>query len=184
MQPGPTPFPIFNQLVFHDPFCCFLTCIQASKEAGKVVWHSHLLKNFPQFAVIHIVKGFRIVNEAEVDVFLEFSCFSYYPVEAGNLIPDSSTLDFPGSSDGKVFARNEGDLGSIPGSVRSPGEGNGNPLQYSEEPDRLQSTGSRRVGHNWETSLSLSSTLSKSSLNTWKFLGHILLKPGLENFEH
>ena len=68
-----------NQLVFHDPFCCFLTCIQASKEAGKVVWHSHLLKNFPQFAVIHIVKGFRIVNEAEVDVFLEFPCFFSEP---------------------------------------------------------------------------------------------------------
>ena len=55
--------------------CCFLTCIQISQEAGKVVWYSHLLKNFPQFVVIHIVKGFSIVSEAEVDVFLEFSCF-------------------------------------------------------------------------------------------------------------
>ena len=55
--------------------CCFLTCIQISKEAGKVVWYSHLLKNFPQFVVIHAVKGFSIINEAEVDVFLEFSCF-------------------------------------------------------------------------------------------------------------
>ena len=50
--------------------CCLLTCIQTSQEAGKVIWHSHLLKNFPQFAVIHTVKGFSIVNEAEIDVFL------------------------------------------------------------------------------------------------------------------
>ena len=49
--------------------CCFLTCIQISQEAGQVVWYSHLLKNFPQFVVIHIVKGFGIVNKAEVDVF-------------------------------------------------------------------------------------------------------------------
>ena len=49
--------------------CCFLTCIQISQEADKVVWYSHLLENFPQFVVIHIVKGFGIVNKAEVDVF-------------------------------------------------------------------------------------------------------------------
>ena len=49
--------------------CCLLTCIQISQEAGKVVWYSHLLKNFPQFVVIYTVKGFNIVNEAEVDVF-------------------------------------------------------------------------------------------------------------------
>ena len=55
--------------------CCFLTCIQISQEEGKVVWYSHLLKNFPQFVVTHTVKGFGIVNKAEVDVFLEFSCF-------------------------------------------------------------------------------------------------------------
>ena len=54
--------------------CRFLTSIQIFQEAGKVVWYSHLLKNFPQFVVIHIVKGFSVVNEAEVDVFLEFSC--------------------------------------------------------------------------------------------------------------
>ena len=50
--------------------CCFLTCIQISEEAGQVIWYSHLLKNFPQFIVIHIVKGFAIVNKAEIDVFL------------------------------------------------------------------------------------------------------------------
>ena len=54
--------------------CCFLTCIQISQEADQVVWYSHLLKNFPQLVVIHIVKGFAIVNKAEVDVLLEL-CF-------------------------------------------------------------------------------------------------------------
>ena len=53
--------------------CCFLTCIQISQEAGKVVWYSHLLKNFPQFVVIHMVKDFSVVNEADIDVFLELS---------------------------------------------------------------------------------------------------------------
>ena len=53
--------------------CCFLTCIQISQEAGQVVWYSHLLQNFPQFIVIHTVKGFGIVNKAEIDVFLELS---------------------------------------------------------------------------------------------------------------
>ena len=55
--------------------CCFLTCIQISQEAGQVVWYSHLFQNFPQFIVIHTFKGFGIVNETEVDVFLEHSCF-------------------------------------------------------------------------------------------------------------
>ena len=97
--------------------CCFLTCIQVSQEAGKVFWYSHLFKNFPQFVVIHIVKDFRVVNEAEVDVFLKFSCFFSDPTHVGNLISGSSAF-------------------------------------------------------------------SKSSLNIWKFMVHILLKPGLENFKH
>ena len=97
--------------------CCFLTCIQVSQEAGKMVWYSHLLKNFPQFVVIHTGKGFGIVNKAEVDVFLELSCFFYDPMDVGNLISGSSSF-------------------------------------------------------------------SKSSLNIWKFMVHVLLKPGLENFEH
>ena len=97
--------------------CCFLTCIQISQEAGKVVWYSHLLENFPQFVVIHVVKGFSIVNEAEIDVFLKFSWFFYAPTDVGNLICDSSAF-------------------------------------------------------------------SKSSLNIWKFLVHIVLKPHLENLEH
>ena len=56
--------------------CGFLICIQISQETGKVVWYPHLFKNFPQFVVIHTVKGFSVVNETEVDVFLEFSSFS------------------------------------------------------------------------------------------------------------
>ena len=56
--------------------CCFLTCIQLPQEAGQVVWYSHLFQNFPQFIVIHTVKGFGIVNKAEIDVFRELSCFS------------------------------------------------------------------------------------------------------------
>ena len=57
--------------------CCLLICIQVSQEVGKVIWYSFLLKNSPQFVVIHIVKGFSVVNEAEVNVFLEFSCFFF-----------------------------------------------------------------------------------------------------------
>ena len=97
--------------------CCFLTCIEISQEAGKVVWYSHHLKNFPQFVVIHTVKGFGIVNKAEVDVFLELSWFFNDPEDVGSLLSGSSAF-------------------------------------------------------------------SKSSLNIWKFLVHVLLKPILENFEH
>ena len=97
--------------------CCFLTCIQISQEAGKVVWYSHLFQNFPQFLVIRTVKGFGIVNKAETDVFLKLSCFFDDPADVGNLISGSSAF-------------------------------------------------------------------SKSSLNIWKFMVHILLKPGLENFKH
>ena len=76
LNPSPTSLPIPS-----------LRVIQVSQEAGQVVWYSHLLKNnFPQFVVIHTVKGFGIVNKAEVDVVLEFSCFSYDPTDVGNLI--------------------------------------------------------------------------------------------------
>ena len=97
--------------------CCFLTCRQVSQETGQVVWYSHLFKNFPQFVVIHIIKGFGIVNEAEVDIFVEFPCFLYDPVDVGNFLSGSSAF-------------------------------------------------------------------SKSSLYIWKFSVHILLKPGLKEFEH
>ena len=97
--------------------CCFLTCIQISQKAGQVVWYSYLLKNFPQFVVIHTVKGFGIVDKAEIDVFLELSCLFDDPADVGNLISGSSAF-------------------------------------------------------------------SKSSLNIWEFMVHLLLKPGLENFDH
>ena len=80
-------------------------------------WYSHLVKNFPQFVVIHTVKSFGIVNKAEIDVFLELSCFFNDSTDIGNLISGSSAF-------------------------------------------------------------------SKYSLNIWKFTVHVLLKPGLENFEH
>ena len=70
----------------------FLTYIQISQEAGKVLWYSHLLKNLPQFVAIHTVKGFSVVNEAEVDVFVEFSRFFVDPMDVGNLISDSSAF--------------------------------------------------------------------------------------------
>ena len=82
-----------------------------------MVWYSHFLKNFPQFIVVHTVKGFAIVNKAEIGVFLELSHFFDDPADVGNLISGSSAF-------------------------------------------------------------------SKSSLNIWKFTVHVLLKPGLENFEH
>ena len=75
----------------YSPSCCFLT-IQISQEAGKVVWYARLFKNSPQFAVIHIVKGFDVVNEAWIDVFLEFSYFIYDPTDVGNLISGSSAF--------------------------------------------------------------------------------------------
>ena len=72
--------------------CCFLTCIQISQEADQVVWYSHLFQNFPQFIVIHTVKGFGIVNEAETDVLLELSCFFDDLADVGNLISGSSAF--------------------------------------------------------------------------------------------
>ena len=81
-----------------------------------MAWYSHLLKNFPQFVVIYTVKGFGVINKAEVDGFLELSCFSDDPMNVGNLISGSSAV-------------------------------------------------------------------SKSRLTIWKFMVHVLLKPGLENFE-
>ena len=119
IQTWHTPFPMWNQSVVPSPVLTVASqpAHRFFQEAGQVVWYSHLLKNFPQFVVIHTVKGFGIVNKAEVDVFLELSHFFNDPMEAGNLI-------------------------------------------------------------------SASSAFSKSNLNIWKFMVHILLKPGLENFEH
>ena len=72
--------------------CCLLTCIQISQEAGKVVWCSHLFKNFPQFLVVHTIKGCDIVNKADVVVSPEISRFLYDPRHVGNLISGSSAV--------------------------------------------------------------------------------------------
>ena len=72
--------------------CCFLTYIQISQEVGQMVWYSHLFKNFPQFVVVHTIKGFGIVNKAETDVFLELFCFFDDPVDVGNLISGFSAF--------------------------------------------------------------------------------------------
>ena len=81
--------------------CCFLTCIQISQEEGKVVWYSHHFKNFPQFVVIHAVKGFSIVSEAEIDVFLEFlpflwssGCWQFDPCPLPFLYPACTSGSF------------------------------------------------------------------------------------------
>ena len=89
IQPCSTPFPVLNHSVVP---CCFLTHLQVSLETGKVVWYSHLFKNFPQFVVIHTVKGFSIVSEAEVDVFLKLPCFLCDPANFDNLISGSSAF--------------------------------------------------------------------------------------------
>ena len=75
----------------YDSNRCFLTCIQISQGAGQLVWYSHLFRNFPQFLVIHTVKGFSVVK-AEVDVFLELSSFFYDSMDVGNLISGSSSF--------------------------------------------------------------------------------------------
>ena len=131
-----------------------LTSIQASQETGEMVWYSHLLKNFPQIAVIHTVKGFGIVNKAEVDAFLELSWLFYDRVDVDNLISGSSAFsksslyiwkflvhiqlksslkDFEHYlaslwNELKNLPANPGDIGSIPESGISLGIGNVNPL--------------------------------------------------------
>ena len=72
----------------------FLTCIQISQEAGKVVWYSNLFQKFPQFVVIHTFKRFGLIKKAKVDVFLELSCFFYDPTDVGNLISGSFAFYF------------------------------------------------------------------------------------------
>ena len=96
---------IWNQSVPHLALTCFLTCIQISQEAGKVVWYSHLFKNFPQFVVIHTVKGFSIVNETEIEVFLKFPWFFYNPGNVGNLISGSSSFSKPSLDVWKFLVR-------------------------------------------------------------------------------
>ena len=80
---------------------CFLTCIQISQEVGKGFWYSHLFQNFPQFVVIHTVKGFGIVNKAEGEVLLELSCF--FDADVGNLISGSSAFSITSLNIWKFF---------------------------------------------------------------------------------
>ena len=95
-QPCRAPFSILNQsVVSYRVLTCFLTCIQVSQETDKTVWYSHLSKSFSQFTMIPTVKGFSIVDETEIDVFLEFPCFLNDPVNVGNLVSDSSAFSKP-----------------------------------------------------------------------------------------
>ena len=72
--------------------CCFLTHIQVSQDTGKVVWYFYRFKNFPQFFVIQTLKGFSVVNEAEVNIFLELPWFVYDPVDVGNMVTNYSAF--------------------------------------------------------------------------------------------
>ena len=95
-------FPNFEQVSCSMPSsnCHFLTYIQVSQETDKVIWYSHVFKNFPQFFVIHTVKGFSIVSEAEVDAFIEFPYFLHDPTNVSNLISGSSALSNPACTNG------------------------------------------------------------------------------------
>ena len=128
--------------------CCFLTCIQISQETGQVVWYSHLLKTFPQFVVIHTVKGFGIVNKAEIDVFLELSCFFDDPADVGNLISGSCKSVFSLSFKyTRLMATHSSVL-----TWRIPETG---------EPGGLPSMGSHRVGHDWSDLAAAAAAASK-----------------------
>ena len=89
-------------MLFHVQFCCLLTYIQISQEACHVIWNSHLFKDFPQFVVIHTVKGCGVVNKAEVDVFLELFCFFDNPTDVDNLISGSSAFLNPAWTAGSL----------------------------------------------------------------------------------
>ena len=91
IQPWCTPFHIWNQSIVPCPVL-ILTCKRIFQEAGQVVWYAHLFQNFPQFIVIHTVKGFEVVNKVKVDVFLQLSCFFNDPMDVGNLISGSSAF--------------------------------------------------------------------------------------------
>ena len=87
---------ILKEMEIRDHLTCLLACVQISQEAGQVVWYSHLLKNFQQFVMIHTVKGFGIISKAEIDVFLELSCFFDDPrTDVGNLISGYSAFSNP-----------------------------------------------------------------------------------------
>ena len=96
------PFPYLETICgpMSSSNCFFLTCIQISQEAGQVVWYYNIFKNFLKFLVVHKVKGFSIVNKAEVDVFLELSCFFDDLTDVGNLISVSLPFLNPAGTSG------------------------------------------------------------------------------------
>ena len=98
-------FPNLEPVCFSLPSSNYwlLTHIQISQETGEVVWYSHLSQNFPQFVVVHTVKGFGVVNKAEIDVFLELSCFFHDPADVGNLISGSSAFLKPAWTSGSSW---------------------------------------------------------------------------------
>ena len=97
--------------------CCFLTCIQIFQEEGQVVWYSHLFQSFPQFIVIHTVKDFGIVNKAEIDVFLELSCFFHDPADVANLISGYSAFSKSSLKEVKVLVTQSCPIIVIPWTV-------------------------------------------------------------------
>ena len=133
--------------------CCFLTCIQISQEEGQMVWYSHPFKNFPQFVVIHTVKGFSIVNEAKVDVFLGLSCFVYDPTDVASLISGSSAF-----SKSMGFPRQEYWSGlpfPSPGDLPDPGiEPRSPTLQADSLPAEPQGKPQHPVDHRKSTEIS------------------------------
>ena len=94
IQPWSTPSPNLEPVCcsMSSSNCCFLTYIQISQESGQVIWYSHLFQNLPQFVGIHTVRGFGLVNKAEIDVLLELSGFFDDPTDAGNLTSSSSAF--------------------------------------------------------------------------------------------
>ena len=134
--------------------CCFLTCIQVSQDAGQVVWYSHLLRNFPHFVLLHTANGFSIVNEAEVGIFPEFSCFFYDSMDVGNLISGSSAFSKSSLNIWK-FSVHILLKPSLEKAMATHSSTLAWKIPWTEEPGRLQSTGSLRVGHDWATLLSL-----------------------------
>ena len=92
-QPCHTHFSILNQSVVpYRVLTCFLTCIQVSQETDKIVWYSHFFKSFPQFIMIHAIKGFGVIDETEIDILLEFPSFLYDPTNVGSSVSGSSSF--------------------------------------------------------------------------------------------